>query len=317
MEEKKNLVILSIVVLISIAAFIYLIIKVGKIGVGRYKTYYAIFDSTKGLAQKADVRLGGIKVGFVEKMQIILNEKEVKVKIQMKIASDTPIRKDFEAQIRMKSLLGEKYIELIPTGEGDTSLAEENFTITRTRILFEPDELIMALKPFVDSVNPDLIKDLSKVIPTLVNSSQPLIDNTSKILESLSDILPKTQKLIEDFTSISDKLISLVDVLSRNQNAIDRSLSTLPQLTESTNKLITNISGTISQADLLLSILREYQNSLTHSVATLPQLLSESLKTIQFINSTIPEFQELLTSTTKTIIKLQEVLDKGVKVRIF
>lgn len=317
MGRKKDLIYLLIISIISAVAFIYLLIKIGKIGVGKFRTYYIVFNNTKGLAEKSDVRLGGLKIGFVDKMKIIIEGNEIKVEAEIKVKEGVPIRKDFEAQIRMKSLLGEKYIELAPTGEGSIEEAPEGFKITRSRTLFEPDELILAMKPIIDSLNPDMIKEMTGTLTEFVRTTEPLIKNTSEMISNINEITPELKELTVRFYKSSDDIAKIVRVFSENSNEINKSISELPKLIDNLNMLMNSLSKTLQDGNAILSTVITYQDNLTYSTALLPQVLESVLKISSFATNMIPEFQKLVTQTNSTLEKLQQVLDKGVKVRVF
>ncbi len=317
MEERRNIAYLVVILITSIAALAYLVMKIGNIGMGKWRTYYVLLDNTKGLAEKSDVRLGGVKVGYVDKMDLLLEENQIFVKTAMKIKPDVPIRKDFEVQIRMKSLLGEKYIELVPTGEGDRAEAEEGYTFTKTRVLFEPDELIMALKPFIDSLDPNAIKEISKAAPELVKNINPIINKTEELVNTVNTLLPETQRMLSKLYGMTDEFERIISIFSENSNEINEAIRAMPKLINNTSTVFSNVTTTIVEANNLLLTLREYQNSLTPAFLALPEMVSLSISILNFANSAIPEFQNILTQTSITLEKLQGVLEKGVKVRIF
>ena len=317
MEEKKNLAFLGVVFLLSLGALTYLITKIGKIGVGDYKTYYAVFENTKGLAEKSDVRLGGVKVGFVEDMEIQVDGKNVFVRVKMKIKPDIPIRKDFEAQIRAKSLLGEKYIELIPTGNGDISPAEEGFVIKKTRVLFEPDEFLLALRPVIEAMNPQVLAELSRITPELIKSIKPMIKNTNELIEKMNEIMPSMISITKRFMKMSDNLEKLLYIASENTESIQRSITMIPDTLTIMNDTFISMKGSMEMINSVIKATLNYQDSISRAIELSPQLLQETLTLVNFMNSMIPEFQKLLTQTSITLDELRKVLKKGVKVRFF
>ena len=76
----------------------------------------ASFPEATQLAQEADVRIAGVRVGRVKKKEADeatgLTEAEIEID-----ARYAPLPKDTNAILRQKTLLGETYVELAP-GEG-------------------------------------------------------------------------------------------------------------------------------------------------------------------------------------------------------
>lgn len=317
-EKKKNIVFFLVITGISLISFFYLISKIGKVWGGGYKTIYAKFENIKGLAEKAEVRLGGVKVGYVNKMKIELDKEKISVKLEMKIKKDAPIRKDFEAQIRMKSLLGEKFVELVPTGTGDISPAPDGFTIEKTKILFEPDELIMSLEPFIKSLDPQTIRELASIAPEIVRSINPLIQNTSDLIEKLDKTLEASAKIVSGLEKTISVGNELLDLFAYNKNNIEKLIKLSPELVQSINSSLPELLALVKNVNQTLIYLNDNQkDNFSRIFEITPQVLSETQKLLNNLNDMTPEFQKVITEVIPIIRKLNETLEKGVKVRLF
>jgi virulence factor Mce-like protein len=77
--------------------------------------FTANFPEATTLAKEADVRIGGVSVGKVKDVQLADNQdaSEATIEIEPKYA---PISSDARAILRLKTLLGETYVELTPGG---------------------------------------------------------------------------------------------------------------------------------------------------------------------------------------------------------
>lgn len=88
---------------------------------GGKNTGYVItanFESIDGLSVGNDVRMSGIKVGKVTAQK--LNPETFMAAVSMSVASDIKIPEDSSASVASESLLGGKYMNIMPGG------AEEN-----------------------------------------------------------------------------------------------------------------------------------------------------------------------------------------------
>jgi phospholipid/cholesterol/gamma-HCH transport system substrate-binding protein len=317
-EKKKNIVFFLVITGISLLSLFYLISKIGKVWGGGHKTIYAKFENIKGLAEKAEVRLGGVKVGYVDKMKIELDKEKISVKLEMKIKKDIPVRKDFEAQIRMKSLLGEKFVELVPTGTGDLSLAPDGFTIEKTKILFEPDELIMSLEPFIKSLDPQAIRELANIAPELVRNINPLIQNTSELIEKLDKTIEASGKIVSGLEKTIVVGNEMLELFAYNKNNIEKLLRVSPELVQDINSSFPEILTIVKSVNETLLYLNQNQkDSFSRIFEITPQVLSETQKLLNNLNAMMPEFQKVMTEAIPMIRKLNETLEKGVKVRVF
>ncbi len=317
-EKKKNIVFFLVITGISLLSLFYLISKIGKVWSSGHRTIYAKFENIKGLAEKAEVRLGGVKVGYVDKMKIELDKEKISVKLEMKIKKDVPIRKDFEAQIRMKSLLGEKFVELVPTGTGDISPAPDGFTIEKTKILFEPDELIMSLEPFIRSLDPQAIRELASIAPEIIRNINPLIQNTSELIEKLDKTLEASAKIVSGLEKTIKVGNEMLELLAYNKNNIEKLIELSPELVQNINLSLPELLAVVKNVNQTLIYLNDNQkDSFSRIFEITPQVLSETQKLLNSLNNMMPEFQKVMTETIPMIRKINETLEKGVKVRLF
>lgn len=80
--------------------------------VKRYNSYYVHFKDASGLDDKANVKIAGVKVGWVD--DITLEEHGGQVKVKLMIRNKYQVHADARVEIRQESLLGSKFIEISP-----------------------------------------------------------------------------------------------------------------------------------------------------------------------------------------------------------
>ena len=102
---------------------------------------YAPFTKADGLMTGADVRIAGIKVGY-----IVSQELSEGYRVKVKLGFDKPVQisDDSSAVIETDGLLGSKYLEIIPGGS-------EDMLLNGDEILYTQDALI--LTELMDKVN--------------------------------------------------------------------------------------------------------------------------------------------------------------------
>jgi phospholipid/cholesterol/gamma-HCH transport system substrate-binding protein len=106
-EAKVGLlVIVGSVILLSMT------FAVGKFQFGAKKGYVlqANFDSVAGLDTKSSVRMAGVKIGVVEKVEL----EDSRARVTVRIDPGVRILRNTEAMIKTMGLLGEKYVEFVP-----------------------------------------------------------------------------------------------------------------------------------------------------------------------------------------------------------
>jgi phospholipid/cholesterol/gamma-HCH transport system substrate-binding protein len=80
----------------------------------KHNMYYSTFTNVRGLQEGAPVNLNGVKVGFVERVQLPTDPSEVETRVDFRVdaAYQRRIREDTRATIQTIGLLGDKYLEL-------------------------------------------------------------------------------------------------------------------------------------------------------------------------------------------------------------
>ena len=85
--------------------------------IGSGDTYHAAFTEAGGIRKDDDVRIAGVRVGKVTGIELDGSH----VRVDFTINADAAFGPQTGASIRMKTLLGQKYVALAPKGTGQLS----------------------------------------------------------------------------------------------------------------------------------------------------------------------------------------------------
>ena len=95
----------------------------------------AAFSNISGIAPGSSVRVGGIKIGVVEALD--LDPKSFQAVAKMRIGNDVKLPKDTSAAVQSSGLLGEKFLALEPGGD-ETNLNDgEKIAFTQPSVSLE------------------------------------------------------------------------------------------------------------------------------------------------------------------------------------
>lgn len=94
----------------------------------------AVFNRVDGLLPGDEVRLGGIKIGFVESQAIDADYHAV---LTFAIRKDIPLPFDTSAAIHTNGLFGSKFVVLEPGGEFDYLGEGDEITYTQDSVVVE------------------------------------------------------------------------------------------------------------------------------------------------------------------------------------
>jgi len=95
--------------------------------IGSGDTYHAAFSEAGGIRKDDDVRIAGVRVGKVTGIEL----ENAHVRVDFTITADAAFGPQTGASIRMKTLLGQKYVALEPKGAGQLS-PESGIPLGRT-----------------------------------------------------------------------------------------------------------------------------------------------------------------------------------------
>src|SRR4051812_18978301 len=100
--------------LLAVAVPVLLALGVGaKEDAGSGYQVVAIFDNAAYAVKGEEVRIAGVRVGKIEKLDVVLDRKAA-VTFSIDSAGFSPFHKDAHCTIRPQSLIGEKYVECTP-----------------------------------------------------------------------------------------------------------------------------------------------------------------------------------------------------------
>jgi len=124
--------VLGAVVVCAAGIFLFFALNAtGNGGSGQEYTVTARFNSVIGIERGSDVRMSGVKIGRVSKLDFDAERYEAVLKLSLR--SDIQLRDDASAKISQDGLLGGAYVALQPGGGFDVIAADGTGEITQTQ----------------------------------------------------------------------------------------------------------------------------------------------------------------------------------------
>lgn len=128
----------AIVLIVGAAILLYAYSVNHKSDLEKGYTLLARFDRVDGIIEGNEVRLSGINVGYVKKLS--LDPKTYLAVVTLEVDENIKLPTDTVAQISSESLLGGKYLALIPGGSEE--MLKPNAEITHTQSSVNLESLI-------------------------------------------------------------------------------------------------------------------------------------------------------------------------------
>jgi phospholipid/cholesterol/gamma-HCH transport system substrate-binding protein len=135
---RKSFAEIAVGAAVVAAALAFLVYAVGHSGRSVGGSGYnltAAFDRIDGLPQGADVRISGVKVGTVAAQA--LNFDTFQAELTFRIDSRVKLPDDSSAEIQSESLLGGKFVALVPGGSDKPLAAGGRIRLTQSSLNIE------------------------------------------------------------------------------------------------------------------------------------------------------------------------------------
>jgi len=127
--------VMGAIVLIIASFFLVFAYTSSKGGVYSGYPLVATFDRIDGLTIGNDVRISGVKVGSITSVEVEPNT--FLAKVVLTVRNDLALPTDTAAEITSESMMGGKYIALVPGGDSKTLKPNEKITYTQSSVSLE------------------------------------------------------------------------------------------------------------------------------------------------------------------------------------
>ncbi|MEV7097093.1 MCE family protein [Amycolatopsis sp. NPDC051045] len=251
--------------------------------VGGGTSYRAEFSEAAGLQPDDEVRVAGIKVGEVRDVELADDHVLVTFRVKNAWVGDRT-----SAEIRIKTLLGRKFLALKPTGD---AVQDPDQAIPRTRTVtpYDVTEAFNGLANTAGSIDTrqladsfTAISDTFRNAPAHVRTALDGLSALSKTVSSrddqLADLLANAKRITatlansnQDFEQLLSDGNLLLGELDRRRQAIHDLLTGAQALAAQLSGLVADNAGTLkpalSQLNTVTDLLTRQNDNLAQSLA--------------------------------------------------
>jgi len=240
---------LGIFTVVSLLVTGVLAVIMGNIGFGDRTEYKAVFTNATSLEKGDDVRVAGVNVGEVKKVE---HHERTMAMVTFSIDSGVEMTTASRAEIRFLNLVGHRYLALVQgTGAEDADRLEDGATIPveRTKPALDLTVLFDGFKPLFAALTPDQVNELSlnlvQVLQGEGGTVRSLLAHTASLTTTLADrdqligeVVTNLSETLETVDSRHEQLSTLVielknwmTDLARDRDTIGSSLDNISELT--------------------------------------------------------------------------------------
>ncbi|MEU1986235.1 MCE family protein [Nocardia sp. NPDC019395] len=203
---RKPLIGFSLFAVVSVLVTVLVWNTLARTVDGGTKSYSAVFTDVLGLREGDDVRMAGVRVGKVEKVEL----DGANAKVSFIVQDDQTLFGNTKALVRYQNLIGQRYVALAPGSGGDASQLPEDSTIPvdRTEPSFDVSALLNGFQPLFEVLEPAQVNRLSETFILALQGDRV----------SLSSFITQAATMATDFQRrdaiLSDVITNLSGVMA-------------------------------------------------------------------------------------------------------
>jgi phospholipid/cholesterol/gamma-HCH transport system substrate-binding protein len=257
-------------------------------------TYIAFFEgeSLSGLEQGATVKFSGVPIGKVEKINYLPDDLK-RVRVEMKIQSDFPMKTDMVATTGAMGITGLKYIE-VTGGTNEAAMLKPGAELatkvsTFSTITGKAEEIVAKVELLLNHLNeisnPDSLRGIKEIldnVATITRDVQGFVNETrpevSRIAGTTHTFMGRLDSIAQDVKSITGrfdesisgdrigKMLSQVDSAAIALRSVAENVALLVQQSrEDITATMQNVRQASENADQLTKVLMENPSLLLRS----------------------------------------------------
>jgi len=242
-------------------------------------TYYVFMKNAEGVSTDTEIRVSGISVGEVERIDITI-ENDIKVTLSVFDRYKNLVRTDAKASLNQLSLFGQSSID-ITAGASDLSLLLSGSTI-----------------PFTEPVSVDEL--MGKITP---------------VLENINLAVAESVDLIAALTAISTKVASgkgtvgTVVFSDKFGQQFTKTFDTLGRTLDATEKGITQLTPIIVDVGKMTADASSATNEIPELIRESIELVAQLNVAVSTVNFELQQFPDLVVKTRVLMEEAQNTLD--------
>ncbi len=252
--------------------------------IGGGDVYSAAFAEAGGLKANDEVRVAGVRVGKVEKVE--LDGDHVEVTFRIEEAAD--FGPETRANIKVKTLLGAMYLSLDPAGSGQLKPGSE-IPIERTS------------SPY----------DVVKAFSGLAETSERI--DTDRLAESLTTLADLTRNTPEEFRAALDGVSRLSSNISAKNSQINELLGNLQNVAEVLDARDQDIIGLMRDSDVLFRALVKRRQAVHRLLVSTSTLSTELTRLVRQSREDLKPALTHLDSVVDVLNKNEDNLDNSLR----
>ena len=282
--RERNPVPIGAAGLLVIAILLVLAFNISSLPlIGGGDHFKAAFSEAGGLLKGDDVRIAGVKVGKVEKVDLAGDH----VLVDFRVTEPVRFGTRTGASVRMKTLLGAKYLALEPGGAGQLKEGSE-IPLERTVSSYDIVNAFTDLATTSERIDTDQLAKSLTVLATEFKDSPPdvkaALDGLSRLSNTIASRDDELRHLLASANSVSGTIAQrnkAVESIIKNADLL------MVELNARRDAIHTLLTNTSAMAQQITGLVRDNRTELKPALDQLTKVLAVLQKHDQDLSATI------------------------------
>lgn len=278
----------SMFIVITLAVLALIGIELSGSGLKDQTEYSAVFTDTSGLKSGQTVRIGGVKVGTVDDVELTHNSEGL---VRFSVNSAQSLPSGTHLVIRYLNLTGDRFLEL-KQGPGPALRSNAVIPVQQTTPALDLDVLLAGFQPLFEGLAPDQVNKLSNQLISVLQGQGGTVDSLlshmatltgtlsdrdaaiGRVINNLNVVLGTLDQHGPQVSDTVDKLQKLVSGLSGDRRRLGSSIDQSNNLVNGVDTLLSKTREPLRQAvpqiDRLSKVVNQGQAGLDSTLSQLP-----------------------------------------------
>ncbi|MQY06176.1 MCE family protein [Actinomadura macrotermitis] len=187
------------------------------------RSYKAIISDVAGLLDKDDVRVAGVRVGQVDKIELT---KDHQAKVTFSLNKDGVFRAGLPAstnvQVRYRNLMGQRYLALTEGPGAPNQYLPRNgvIPVTQTKPALDLTVLFNGFRPLFRALEPDDVNKLSFQIVQVLQGEGGTVNSLLSHVASLTSTLANRDQVIGQVIGNLNNVLGTIDARHSEVNQL-------------------------------------------------------------------------------------------------
>ncbi|GAB88334.1 MlaD family protein [Gordonia rhizosphera] len=237
----------------------------------RTSPYTAELGNASGLTTADPVLVAGVPAGRIERIELAGD----RVRVGFRLDNDQPLGNQTQAGVRLRTVLGKRYLEIIPGGSGQVG-PDNTIPLSRTTAPYDLDAISSAAVDSSTHIDPDALRSMMQTMDSIMPRSSTLTESMAGASGATAAITG-TGAQLDQLLSIAKRL---ADVTAKQSDSVADAMS-------STQTIVTTLA--VRRA-VLVRLVDNLRTVLAQMAATFPQVpMSELTQNVLAVTATLKD----------------------------